>query len=127
MHCSSLPGSDSGPPSLQRRVSPHHAAAIVSAAGVGNDAACARRWLVETLTKKNKTSKVKPFMVKNYLSVFVNATVENPTFDSQVRSCLRKQASQVSMPNAHRPCLPPSHHDHELLLLPPELNTCSAS
>ena len=44
------------------------------------------RSLAETLTKKNKTSNVKAFMVKNYLSVFVNAMIENPAFDSQ--ACL---------------------------------------
>ena len=44
----------------------------------------ARRSLSETLTKKNKGSNVKAFMVKNYLSVFVNCMIENPAFDSQV-------------------------------------------
>ena len=35
---------------------------------------------------KNKSAKleVRPFMVKNYLWVFVNSTITNPTFDSQV-------------------------------------------
>lgn len=42
------------------------------------------RSLSETLTKKNKGSNVKAFMVKNYLSVFVNCMIENPAFDSQV-------------------------------------------
>ena len=42
------------------------------------------RSLSETLTKKNKNSNVKAFMVKNYLSVFINAMIENPAFDSQV-------------------------------------------
>lgn len=36
---------------------------------------------------KNKSAKleVRPFMVKNYLWVFVNSMINNPTFDSQVR------------------------------------------
>lgn len=46
---------------------------------------CAHRALSETLTKKNKGSNVKAFMVKNYLSVFVNCMIENPAFDSQAR------------------------------------------
>ena len=35
---------------------------------------------------KNKSAKleVRPFMVKNYLWVFVNSMINNPTFDSQV-------------------------------------------
>ena len=34
--------------------------------------------------KNTKSSKVKPFMIKNYLSIFVNCMIENPAFDSQV-------------------------------------------
>ena len=33
---------------------------------------------------KGKKTNVKPFMVKNYLSVFINCMIENPAFDSQV-------------------------------------------
>ena len=33
---------------------------------------------------KGKKANVKPFMVKNYLSVFINCMIENPAFDSQV-------------------------------------------
>ena len=33
---------------------------------------------------KGKKSNVKPFMVKNYLSVFITCMIENPAFDSQV-------------------------------------------
>ena len=39
----------------------------------------------DALAKKHRGSGVKPFMVKNYLTVFVNAQIENPAFDSQVR------------------------------------------
>ena len=35
-------------------------------------------------SKEHKKANVKPFMVKNYLSVFVNCMIENPAFDSQV-------------------------------------------
>ena len=37
-------------------------------------------------SKEHKKTNVKPFMVKNYLSIFVNCMIENPAFDSQVRS-----------------------------------------
>lgn len=50
------------------------------------------RTLADNITKnsgkgKNKSAKleVRPFMVKNYLWVFVNSMITNPTFDSQVR------------------------------------------
>ncbi len=44
------------------------------------------RALVETLNKKNKGANIKPFMVKNYLSVFINCMIENPAFESQACS-----------------------------------------
>ena len=52
------------------------------------------RTLADNITKnsgkgKNKSAKleVRPFMVKNYLWVFVNSMITNPTFDSQVGCC----------------------------------------
>ena len=42
------------------------------------------RFISDMIFKKNKKSTVKPFMVKNHVSVFVNALIENPAFDSQV-------------------------------------------
>lgn len=49
------------------------------------------RTIAESMSKgsgkgKNKSAKleVRPFMVKNYLWVFVNSMINNPTFDSQV-------------------------------------------
>lgn len=52
---------------------------------------CNDRTLADNITKnsgkgKNKSAKleVRPFMVKNYLWVFVNSMITNPTFDSQV-------------------------------------------
>ena len=44
------------------------------------------------MNKGKKAAVVKPFMVKNYLSVFINCMIENPAFDSQV-------------PRMHTPCL----------------------
>lgn len=43
---------------------------------------------MEAILKKNKKANIKPYMVKNHLRVFVNARINNPTFDSQVRSML---------------------------------------
>ena len=43
-----------------------------------------RRFIADMILKKNKKSNVKPFMVKNHISVFVNSLIENPAFDSQV-------------------------------------------
>lgn len=51
------------------------------------------RALVEKINKKNKHANVKPFMVKNHLWVFVNAQVENPTFDSQTKENMTLRAS----------------------------------
>uniref|UniRef100_A0A4W4HDA3 DNA topoisomerase 2 n=1 Tax=Electrophorus electricus TaxID=8005 RepID=A0A4W4HDA3_ELEEL len=42
--------------------------------------------LIEVVKKKNKAGvSVKPFQVKNHIWVFVNALIENPTFDSQTK------------------------------------------
>ena len=41
--------------------------------------------VADALAKKHRGCGVKPFMVKNYLAVFVNAQIENPAFDSQVK------------------------------------------
>eukprot|EP00889_Picochlorum_renovo_P007738 jgi/Picre1/34768/NNA_002234.t1 len=51
------------------------------------------KYLCETLSKKHKQAGVKPFMVKNYLWVFVNCLVENPAFDSQTKDTLTLRAS----------------------------------
>ena len=44
------------------------------------------RVLVEMMgkSKEHKKAIVKPFMVKNYLSIYINCMIENPAFDSQV-------------------------------------------
>ena len=61
------------------------------------------RTLADNITKnsgkgKNKSAKleVRPFMVKNYLWVFVNSMITNPTFDSQV--CLDAIHKSTSWP-----------------------------
>ena len=60
------------------------------------------RIIAESMTKgsgkgKNKNAKleVRPFMVKNYLWVFVNSMINNPTFDSQVYTQLPLKLSHV--------------------------------
>ena len=49
--------------------------------------------LSETLVKKNRGCQAKPFMVKAYLSVFVNSMIENPAFDSQTKETLTLRPS----------------------------------
>uniref|UniRef100_A0A0B7A7H4 DNA topoisomerase 2 n=1 Tax=Arion vulgaris TaxID=1028688 RepID=A0A0B7A7H4_9EUPU len=49
--------------------------------------------LIEVVRKKNKGGiNIKPFQVKNHLWVFVNCLIENPTFDSQTKENMTKQA-----------------------------------
>ena len=43
---------------------------------------------LEFIKKKNKNVTVKPFQIKNYMWIFVNASIVNPTFDSQTKECL---------------------------------------
>lgn len=45
------------------------------------------------ILKKNKGMKVKPHQVKSHLSVFVNALIENPAFDSQTKEALTSKMS----------------------------------
>ncbi|KAL4629674.1 DNA topoisomerase 2-beta [Arapaima gigas] len=48
--------------------------------------------LLEVVKKKNKAGvSVKPFQVKNHMWVFVNALIENPTFDSQTKENMTLQ------------------------------------
>ncbi|CAD5213174.1 unnamed protein product [Bursaphelenchus okinawaensis] len=50
--------------------------------------------LIETIKKKVGKSgiTVKPFQVKNHIWIFVNALIENPTFDSQTKETMTLQA-----------------------------------
>ncbi|ORY32816.1 DNA topoisomerase [Naematelia encephala] len=49
--------------------------------------------LLEQIKKKNKAAPVKPFQVKNHMWLFVNALIENPTFDSQTKETLTLKSS----------------------------------
>ncbi|XP_065507105.1 DNA topoisomerase 2-alpha [Caloenas nicobarica] len=49
--------------------------------------------IIEVVKKKNKNGVgVKPFQVKNHMWIFVNALIENPTFDSQTKENMTLQA-----------------------------------
>ncbi|XP_072033901.1 DNA topoisomerase 2-alpha-like isoform X2 [Amphiura filiformis] len=51
--------------------------------------------LVETVKKKNKGGmQIKPFQIKTHVWVFVNALIENPTFDSQTKENMTLQAKK---------------------------------
>jgi len=50
--------------------------------------------LQTTITKKNKAATVKPQQIKNHMWIFVNALIENPTFDSQTKETLTLPASK---------------------------------
>lgn len=50
--------------------------------------------LIAAIEKKNKGAKVKPAQIKNHMWVFVNALIENPTFDSQTKETLTLTASK---------------------------------
>jgi DNA topoisomerase-2 len=48
----------------------------------------------EKLLKKDKNLNVKPFQIKAHLWIFVNALIENPSFDSQTKETLTLKQSQ---------------------------------
>jgi DNA topoisomerase-2 len=50
--------------------------------------------LITAIEKKNKGAKVKPAQIKNHMWIFVNALIENPTFDSQTKETLTLTASK---------------------------------
>ena len=50
--------------------------------------------LLTTIQKKNKAATVKPTQIKNHMWVFVNALIENPTFDSQTKETLTLPSSK---------------------------------
>ncbi|KAK2461741.1 hypothetical protein APHAL10511_006204 [Amanita phalloides] len=50
--------------------------------------------LMTAISKKNKAATVKPGQVKNHMWIFVNALIENPTFDSQTKETLTLPASK---------------------------------
>ncbi|KAL7421894.1 DNA topoisomerase 2 [Cryptotrichosporon argae] len=49
--------------------------------------------LLDQIKKKNKAAPVKPFQIKNHMWIFVNALIENPTFDSQTKEALTLKSS----------------------------------
>jgi len=50
--------------------------------------------LIEAVKKKDKKgAPVKPFQAKNHLWIFVNCSIENPTFDSQTKETMTLRAS----------------------------------
>ncbi|KAI0757603.1 type II DNA topoisomerase [Daedaleopsis nitida] len=56
--------------------------------------------LIASISKKNKAATVKPAQIKNHMWIFVNALVENPTFDSQTKETLTLPSSKFgSKPN----------------------------
>ncbi|TBU56240.1 type II DNA topoisomerase [Dichomitus squalens] len=50
--------------------------------------------LITSIAKKNKAATVKPAQIKSHMWIFVNALVENPTFDSQTKETLTLPASK---------------------------------
>ena len=50
--------------------------------------------LLATIAKQNKGASVKPGQIKNHMWIFVNALIENPTFDSQTKETLTLPASK---------------------------------
>jgi DNA topoisomerase-2 len=50
--------------------------------------------LVSSITKKNKAATIKTAQIKNHMWLFVNALIENPTFDSQTKETLTLPAGK---------------------------------
>ncbi|KAK7688109.1 hypothetical protein QCA50_008479 [Cerrena zonata] len=50
--------------------------------------------LAANIQKKNKGAAVKPAQIKSHMWIFVNALIENPTFDSQTKETLTLQAGK---------------------------------
>jgi DNA topoisomerase II len=50
--------------------------------------------LINSITKKNKGAAVKPAQIRNHMWIFVNALIENPTFDSQTKETLTLSSSK---------------------------------
>ena len=53
--------------------------------------------LITSISKKNKAATVKPAQIKNHMWIFVNALIENPTFDSQTKETLTLPAMSDEM------------------------------
>lgn len=48
---------------------------------------------IETIKKKNKAAPIKPHQIKSHMWIFVNAMIENPSFDSQTKETLTLKSS----------------------------------
>ncbi|KAH8101531.1 type II DNA topoisomerase [Cristinia sonorae] len=62
--------------------------------------------LITSITKKNKGATVKPAQIRTHMWIFVNALIENPTFDSQTKETLTLPASKFGT----RPTLSDDFH-----------------
>ncbi len=50
--------------------------------------------IMTAVSKRNKGAPVKPAQIRNHMWLFVNALIENPTFDSQTKETLTLQSSK---------------------------------
>jgi len=50
--------------------------------------------ITETIKKKKKVESVKPHLIKEQLAIFINATITNPSFDSQSKEYLTTPVSK---------------------------------
>ena len=50
--------------------------------------------LITLIQKRNKAAAVKPMQIRNHMWMFVNALIENPTFDSQTKETMTLPASK---------------------------------
>lgn len=50
--------------------------------------------LITAVSKKNKAATLKPAQIKSHMWIFINALIENPTFDSQTKETLTLPASK---------------------------------
>jgi DNA topoisomerase-2 len=50
--------------------------------------------LITSIEKRNRAAKVKPAQIKNHMWLFVNALIENPTFDNQTKETLTLTVSK---------------------------------
>lgn len=77
--------------------------------------------LIAAIGKKNKAATVKPAQIKNHMWIFVNALVENPTFDSQTKETLTLQNSKFGT----KPVLTDDFMKKGSLLHIPKYVTCT--
>ncbi|KAI5475823.1 DNA topoisomerase II, partial [Pseudohyphozyma bogoriensis] len=50
--------------------------------------------VVDLVKKKNKNAPVKPFQIKNHISLYINCLIVNPTFNSQTKEEMTLKSSQ---------------------------------